>query len=75
MKNRNVSDSNLLDLLKITKLEYLIDREQSWDTENDWNDILSGGEKQRMAMGRLLYHKPAYAILDECTSSVSLDME
>ena len=75
MHAKGSTDKDLEELLEVVKLGYLVSREGSFDKENDWNDVLSGGEKQRMAMGRLIYHKPTYAILDECTSAVSMDVE
>ncbi|XP_020284499.1 ATP-binding cassette sub-family D member 1 [Pseudomyrmex gracilis] len=72
----NCSDEDLLRLLDDVDLRSLVEREpEGFDALGDWNSTLSGGEKQRLAMTRLFYHAPQYALLDECTSAVSLEAE
>ncbi|CAL0327953.1 unnamed protein product [Lupinus luteus] len=69
-----LTDSGMVELLKNVDLEYLLDRYPS-EKEVNWGEELSLGEQQRLGMARLFYHKPKFAILDECTSAVTTDME
>ncbi|KAI8902066.1 ABC transporter transmembrane region 2-domain-containing protein [Globomyces pollinis-pini] len=75
MKQKGVTDQDLIDILEIVQIGGIVEREGGFDVEKDWKDVLAGGDKQRIAMARLFYHKPQYAILDECTSSVGMDIE
>ncbi|XP_040937830.1 ABC transporter D family member 1 isoform X8 [Gossypium hirsutum] len=69
-----LTHDGMVELLKNVDLEYLLNRYQP-DKEVNWGDELSLGEQQRLGMARLFYHKPKFAILDECTSAVTTDME
>lgn len=69
-----LTNEGMVELLKNVDLEYLLDRYPP-ENEINWGDELSLGEQQRLGMARLFYHKPKFAILDECTSAVTTDME
>ena len=75
MHEHGTSDAELQKVLEDARLGYLPIREDGWDSRKEWKDVLSGGEKQRMGIARLLYHEPRYAFLDEGTSAVSSDVE
>ena len=69
----NLTDARLHELLALVDLEYLLSN--NFDELTAWESKLSLGETQRLAMARLFYHNPKFAILDECTSGVTTAME
>jgi ABC-type uncharacterized transport system fused permease/ATPase subunit len=48
---------------------------QALDRDVTWEDILSGGEQQRLGFARLFYHQPRFAIMDEATSALEVALE
>ncbi|KAK0394547.1 hypothetical protein QR680_000799 [Steinernema hermaphroditum] len=71
------NSSRIISILASLKLSFLIERCGGLNSPIDfeWQDILTPGEQQRLSFARVLYHQPVLAILDEATSSVSVDME
>ncbi|BFZ00189.1 hypothetical protein BsWGS_03228 [Bradybaena similaris] len=52
---KGVRDEQLADILNKVQLGHILDRESGWDSVQDWMDVLSGGEKQRIAVGITLF--------------------
>ncbi len=42
----------------MVKLHEVLSRCGGWDSVKEWQDVLSGGEKQKLAMARLFFNKP-----------------
>ncbi|MBD1900875.1 ABC transporter ATP-binding protein/permease [Trichocoleus sp. DQ-A3] len=70
-----VDDEHLKQVLEQVNLAGLEERFGGFDAQEDWADVLSLGEQQRLTFARLLLNKPNYAILDEATSALDLDNE
>jgi ATP-binding cassette subfamily D (ALD) protein 4 len=67
-------DEALLNILDEVGLLYLSKR---WGMHNmvNWDDVLSGGEQQRLGFARLFFHNPIFACLDESTSALDVPLE
>lgn len=56
MINKQVTEEDLRKIMRLVHLDHIVERDTFHEIK-DWTDILSGGEKQRMAVARLFYHK------------------
>jgi len=70
-----VSDAALLRMAQQVDLPRVAEAPNDLDKEDDWAEMLSLGEQQRVAFLRLLCQQPALAFLDEATSALDADTE
>jgi len=69
------SDEQLRSVLEQVSLQKLVIRYPDLDIKQDWPRILSLGEQQRLAFGRLLLNSPRFVVLDEATSALDVKTE
>eukprot|EP00899_Mesostigma_viride_P019451 jgi/Mesvir1/27507/Mv07273-RA.1 len=66
----------LAQILDEVGLLYLLERAGfDWEVPLDWSRQLSQGEQQRLALARLLFHRPWLAVCDEATSALDTEQE
>lgn len=70
-----IADSRILAVLKLVNLGELVENAGGLDATKHWVEILSPGERQRVAFARLMLSSPKLVLLDEATSSLDVDSE
>lgn len=66
----DLSDEQLLAILDRVALPQLAERVGGLDAIQDWGKLLSVGEQQRLAFGRVFVREPGIVILDEASSAL-----
>ncbi|MFN8626470.1 MAG: ABC transporter ATP-binding protein/permease [Candidatus Binatia bacterium] len=69
---RTFADERIREAMRLVGLDAFADR---LDESAHWEQLLSGGEQQRLAIARVLLHQPDWIFLDGATSSLDEETE
>jgi putative ATP-binding cassette transporter len=69
-REQDISDERILSAVRDSELEPLVERVGGLDVERDWPTILSLGERQQLAIARLILARPSFAILDRVSTAL-----
>jgi putative ATP-binding cassette transporter len=69
----SIDDASLKKALETVGLGHVVERLDEEDVA--WDQVLSGGEKQRLAFARLLLDRPDIVVMDEATSALDTESQ
>ena len=69
-REQDISDERILATVRDSELEFLVERVGGLDVERDWPTILSLGERQQLAIARLILARPSFAMLDRVSTAL-----
>jgi putative ATP-binding cassette transporter len=69
-REQDITDERILTAVRDSELESIVERVGGLDVERDWPTILSLGERQQLAIARLILARPSFAMLDRVSTAL-----